>query len=102
MPNPIMGIPPHIRALPEAEQGPALVQAIHERKLRAGVREEVLDICREQHQLGVRHGVTAIRQALVRTRDLYPAASHLSAGLTLAVGIIETIEKEALNGQLTG
>ena len=33
--DPILEIPAHIAALPENEQGPALVRAIHERKLGA-------------------------------------------------------------------
>ena len=32
MAEPILEVPAHITALPEEEQGPALVQAIHDRK----------------------------------------------------------------------
>lgn len=41
MSEPILEVPAHIAALPEEEQGPALVKAIHDRKQRWAPSEEM-------------------------------------------------------------
>lgn len=102
MSEPILEIPAHIAALPEAEQGPALVAAIHDRRFQAGLdraRAEVLDVAREQHHLGLIAGVTAVRGALSAGLESLPGDSGLVPGILLAIDTIDLLEKEARNAQ---
>lgn len=103
MPTPITEIPAHIRALPEEEQGPALVKAIHDRKadtqLRATISAEVNEICAEQYDLGVRSAIASIRAALAAYTGALPAESLLIPGADRCLQIIGQIQKEVLGAK---
>ena len=78
--EPILQIPEHIAALPEEEQGPALVKEIHDRRYAEGIAA----------------GVEAIRSSLQAALDSIPTDSHLAAGAQMCVETIERIQMEAL------
>lgn len=100
--EPITEIPAHIRALPEAEQGPALVKAIHDRKtaeqLRVEFNAEMHEALQEQFQLGLRAGTHALWSAVTSSAANLPADSHLLPGLHMAMLMLEDIKKEVLDG----
>lgn len=101
MSEPITEIPDHIRSLPEEEQGPALVKAIHDRKAveqrRAEFNAELQEAMQEQFQLGLRAGTQAIWSAVTSSAARMPSDSPLLPGLHMAMLMLEDIKKEVLD-----
>lgn len=98
---PITEIPEHIRNLPLEEQGPTLVQDIHDRKaidqLRAEMRTEMLEAMREQFQMGATAGVQSLWSAITSYAAHLPSNSPLLPGLHATMLMLEEIKKEVLN-----
>lgn len=94
MSEPITGIPAHIAALPEAEQGPALVQAIHERRQAAeDFDKELRALCADQFQRGIRAGLLSAGGALRAGADALPEDSPLLPGINSSIRAIGEMRK---------
>lgn len=99
MPEPITGIPPHIAALPEEEQGPALVQAIHERRRAAeDFDKELRALCHDQFQRGIRAGILNIRSSLRAGADALPEDSLLLPGIEACIRAIGEMQRAVKDG----
>lgn len=94
---PITEIPEHIRNLPLEEQGPTLVQDIHDRKAIDQLRTEMLEAMREQFHLGLRAGTESLWSAVTSYAAQLPSDSPLLPGLHATMLMLEEIKKEVLN-----
>ena len=102
MSKPITGIPAHIAALPEEEQGPALVQAIHERRRAAeDFDKELKALCNDQFHRGIRAGILNIHASLRAGADALPGDSLLLPGIRACIETIGEMQKALRNEPLT-